>query len=243
VEDIAVMDGGSTADARERGSRSDVDQLLATTRSARKTLDLETPVDLAEVAECLRIGLQAPNGTNNQSWRWIVVADAARRRRVAALYREAYESMTGGGRVSDLVPVDTEFGRLMSSTEWLVEHLGEVPLFVIPCFEPYLPRTEGDQLFYDATLYGSIFPAVWNFQLALRSRGYGSCITTLHLLRAAEVAAQLDIPDTHVQGCLLPVARLRVAGARPAARKPLDEVTALDRWDGPPLTAGRAVSS
>ena len=148
----------------------DVDQLLTSTRSARKTLDLEAAVDLDEVGECLRIGLHAANGTNNQSWRWIVVADADRRRRIADLYREGYESMTGGP-ISESLPLDTDFGRLMSSTEWLVYHLADVPLFVIPCFEPYLPRHDGDQLFYDATLYGSIFPAVWNVQLALRSRG------------------------------------------------------------------------
>jgi nitroreductase len=215
----------------------DVDLLLTSTRSARKTLDLEAPVDLGEVGDCLRVGLHAANGTNNQSWRWIVVADAEKRRRIAALYRESYESMTGGGRVSELIPPDTEFGRLMSSTEWLVDHLSEVPVFVIPCFEPYLPRQEGDQLFYDATLYGSIFPAVWNVQLALRSRGYGSCITTMHLLRANDVAALLGVPDSFVQGCLLPVARLRVVSARPTPRKPLAEVTAIDGWEGQPLTA------
>jgi nitroreductase len=210
----------------------DVDQLLTSTRSARKTLDLDAAVDLGEVGECLRIGLHAANGTNNQSWRWIVVADADQRRRIADLYREGYESMTGGP-ISDSLPLDTDFGRLMSSTEWLVYHLADAPLFVIPCFEPYLPRHDGDQLFYDATLYGSIFPAVWNVQLALRSRGYGSCITTMHLLRAAEVAKVLDIPDTYIQGCLLPVARLTVASTRPTPRKPLADVTALDRWDGP----------
>ena len=211
-----------------------IDELLTSTRSARRTLDLDAPIDLAVIAECLRIGLQAPNGTNQQSWRWLVVADAGRRRRIAALYREAYLSMTGGTLVGNLLGED-EFGRIMSSTEWLVEHLEGVPLFVIPCFEPYLPRVEGDDLFFASTLYGSIFPAVWNFQLALRTRGYGTCITTLHLLRAPEVGQELGIPETHIQGCLLPVARLAVSRTRPADRKPLVDVTALDAWDGPGL--------
>ena len=34
-----------------------------------------------------------------------------------------------------------------------------------------------------AAVYGSILPAVWSFQLALRSRGLGSAFTTLHLYR------------------------------------------------------------
>src|SRR3954469_17321173 len=101
----------------------DVERLLTTTRSARRTLDLETSVDLDEIADCLRVGLQAPNGTNQQAWRWLVVADAALRTRVAQLYRDAYLSMTGGQLVAGSLPGDTDFGRVMSSTEWLVQHL------------------------------------------------------------------------------------------------------------------------
>jgi nitroreductase len=115
---------------------------------------------------------------------------------------------------------------------------------VIPCYEPYLPRTEGDDSFHQATTYGSIFPAVWNFQLALHTRGYGTCITTLHLTREKDVGALLGIPKTHIQGCLLPVARLRAGHTfRPAPRRPLDEVVAIDRWDGPPLRENVAASS
>ena len=63
----------------------DIDQLLTTTRSARKSLDLDAPVDLDEIRECLRIGLQAANGSNQQSWRWLIVTDpvAARQDRGA----------------------------------------------------------------------------------------------------------------------------------------------------------------
>jgi nitroreductase len=213
---------------------TDIDQLLISTRSARRTLDLAAPVDLAEVTDCLRIGLQAPNGTNQQQWRWLVVADADKRARLAELYRAAYLSMTDGNFVGDLLGED-DFGRMMTSTEWLVTRLAEVPLLVIPCYEPYLPRHDGDDQFFTATLYGSIFPAVWNFQLALRTRGYGTCITTMHLLRHAEVAELLEIPDGVVQGCLLPVARLAVQQTRPAPRRPLAEVTALDGWNGPAI--------
>jgi nitroreductase len=215
----------------------DIEQLLTTTRSARKTLDVTTPVDLGEIATCLRTGLQAPNGTNMQSWRWIVVADADKRAQIGALYRDAYLSMTGGTGVAELLGTETDLGRVVSSTEWLVEHLPEVPVFVIPCYEPYTPRSDGDDPFFQASLYGSIFPAVWSFQLALRTQGYGTCITTLHLRRAAEVAEVLGIPGTYQHGCLLPVARLRNPHhlPRPASRRPLEEVTAVDGWNGPPL--------
>jgi nitroreductase len=214
----------------------DIEQLLTATRSARKTLDLGAEVDIADIRESLRIGLQAANGSNSQSWRWLVVTDPGLREQLASLYREAYLLRVGGQMVAELMPADSPEGRLMSSTEWLVENMAKVPVLVIPCYEPYLPRIDGDESFYQATLYGSIFPAVWNFQLALHARGYGTCITTLHLHREDAVRELLQIPESYAQGCLLPVGRLLKGHIfRPARRHPLDEVVAVDGWNGPPI--------
>lgn len=214
----------------------DIEYLLTATRSARKTLDPDAPVDFADIRECLRIGLQAANGSNQQSWRWLAVTDPELRAEIAELYREAYLLRVGGRMIADLMPAETPEGRIMSSTEWLVTNMARVPLLLIPCYQPYLPRIEGDESFHRATLYGSIFPAVWNFQLALHTRGYGTCITTLHLHREDEVRRLLGIPETYVQGCLLPVGRLRPGHQfRPARRRPVDDVVARDRWDGPAL--------
>ncbi len=214
----------------------DIEYLLTATPSARKSLDLDAPVDPGDIRECLRIGLQAANGSNAQSWRWLVITDPVLRDKIAELYRDAYLLRVGGHMLADLIPGGTPEGRILSSTEWLVKNMARVPMLVIPCYQPYLPRIAGDESFYQATLYGSIFPPVWYFQLALHSRGYGTCITTLHLHREEEVRQLLGIPQTYVQGCLLPVGRLRAGRTfRPARRRPLDEVVARDGWDGPAL--------
>ncbi|AFJ34128.1 MULTISPECIES: nitroreductase family protein [Mycobacterium] len=214
----------------------EIDYLLTATPSARKSLDLDADVDLGDIRECLRIGLQAANGSNAQSWRWLVIADPALRAKIAELYREAYLRRVGGQLLADLMPAGTPESRVMSSTEWLVENMARVPLLVIPCYEAYVPRIDGDESFHLATLYGSIFPPVWNFQLALHTRGYGTCITTLHLHHEEEVRKLLGIPQTYVQGCLLPVGRLRAGRTfRPAPRRPVEDVVARDRWDGPAL--------
>jgi nitroreductase len=131
------------------------------------------------------------------------------------------------------MPAGTPEAKLMSSTEWLVEHLAQVPALVIPCYEPTMPRSDGDESFHHATVYGSIFPAVWNFQLALHTRGYGTCVTTLHLHHETAIRDLLGIPDTYVQGCLLPVARLKPGHTfRPTARRPVGEVIGINGWDG-----------
>jgi nitroreductase len=97
-------------------------------------------------------------------------------------------------------------------------------------------QDEGIDSFSTATVYGSIFPAVWNLQLALHSRGYGSCITTLHLHYERQIGELLAIPDNYVQGCLLPVGRLHAGQTfKPAPRRPIEEVAVADRFDGPSL--------
>jgi nitroreductase len=211
----------------------DIDYLLTSTRSVRKSFDLSAPVDPKELRECLRIGCQAANGTNMQTWRWLVIRDQARRAEIARVYRDIYNTMTGGHAPSG--DSNDPQARLMASVYWLVEHLVEVPVYVIPCYQPYMPGM-GNEAFQLATTYGSIFPAVWNFLLALHSRGYGSCITTMHLLREEEMRSLLGVPEGYIQACLLPVGRLPAGKTfKPAPRRPIDEVVAVDRWDGPSL--------
>jgi nitroreductase len=97
----------------------EIEYLLTATPSARKSLDLDAPVNLGDIRECLRIALQAANGSNAQSWRWLVVADPVLRTKIAELYRDAYLMRVGGQLVSDLMPAGTPESRIMSSTEWL----------------------------------------------------------------------------------------------------------------------------
>jgi nitroreductase len=198
---------------------AEIDELLTTTRSVRKSLDLTAAVDIDEIRECLRIGMQAPNGSNEQSWRWLVVTDDALRKTIADLYRETYLGKVGGAPIAGFMPGGTPESRLMTSTEWLVEHLAEVPVFVIPCYEPSYPRTDGDESFHLATLYGSIFPAVWNFQLALRTRGYGTCTTRLRS------DSSWEFPTPMCKG-----ACCRSAGCGPTTPRGLRRAGHYPRW-------------
>ena len=81
-----------------------IDELLTTTRSARKALDLDAPVEPTAIRDCLRIAMQAPNGSNQQSWRWLVISDAALREKLAALYRDAYLQRVGDSWSPDYCP-------------------------------------------------------------------------------------------------------------------------------------------
>ena len=61
-----------------------VDDVLTTTRTVRKRLDLKREVPREVLTQCLEIALQAPNGSNFNRWHWIVVDDPEMVRRIAA---------------------------------------------------------------------------------------------------------------------------------------------------------------
>ncbi len=121
--------------------------------------------------------------------------------------------------------------RMVESSRHLADHMAEVPLLVVPCILDRLAPDAGPAEV--AGFYGGILPAVWSFQLALRSRGLGSAWTTLHLEYEREVGELLDIPLTVTQVALLPVAYYHGEGFGPAPRRPVEEVTYVDSWKAP----------
>jgi nitroreductase len=206
---------------------AETDRLLSTTRAVRKRLDLERPVPREVLLDCIRLAQQAPTGSNAQTWRWLVVTDADERRELARLYRE------GGAEYLEMAAKRAEGGdpqtqRVYDSALWLLEHLAEVPVHVIPCVIGRPPP--GAPSVAHASVYGSIFPAVWSFQLALRSRGLGSALTTLHLFREAEAAKLLGIPESVGQVALLPVAWTKGTGFQVAKRPPPETITSWNTW-------------
>jgi nitroreductase len=206
------------------------DGLLTTTRTVRKRLDLDRPVPMELIRECIEISLQAPSGSNRQSWHWIVVVDPEQRAAIGEYYRRSVASYLASpgaaGRLyaddPDRAPVQRRVG---DSVAYLGDRMGQVPALVIPCVKARsLP--EGNQ----AGLWGSILPAAWSYCLAARSRGLGTAWTTLHLRYETEIAALLGLPPDIRQAALIPTAYTIGTSFKPAARQSLDEVLHVDRW-------------
>jgi nitroreductase len=203
-----------------------VDHVLTTTRSVRRRLDLNRPVEPEVIEECLRLAIQAPTGGNSQGWRWIVVTDAGLRMQLAELYRDIATPYLAAGLDQGGEP-SAQQQRVVDSAKYLADVLHEVPVHVIPCLYGEL---EGVPSWAAAGGYGSILPAVWSFQLALRSRGLGSVLTTLHLPHADKAAELLGIPSGVTQCALVPVAYFTGDDFKPAARRPMEEVTYWNGW-------------
>jgi nitroreductase len=213
-----------------------VDLVLKTTRSVRKRLDLSRAVPSEIITECIEIALQAPTGSNSQGWRFLVVTDPEKRRGLAELYRRSSELYVKRGTgfssrgVADLPPDDPRVAQMppiLASGAHLTNHLAEVPVHLIPCVGR---RVEHEDVFAQATTYGSILPAVWSLMLALRARGLGSAWTTLHLLHEQDAARLLGIPDNFTQVALLPIAYFKGETFHPAQRLPARRVVFWDAW-------------
>ena len=210
---------------------TETDRLLSTTRSVRKRLDLERPVELDVILDCIRLAQQAPTGSNSQGWRWIVVTDAAKRAAIAEAYNAVGKAYLSMAAASEQTAADPQTKRVYESALLLTDILPRVPVHVIPCIEgPVNLSSNGTA----ASAYGSIMPAAWSFLLALRSRGLGSVWTTLHLFKEDEVAQLLGIPDNMTQVALFPVAYTVGTEFKPAARPPAEEITYVDTWGVPP---------
>ncbi len=210
----------------------DLDHALTTTRAVRKRLDFDRPVEPEVINECLELAIQAPTGGNGQGWRWMVVTDADKRKQLANWYRESWNAVYGNAGEDAMATrtpeQEQQMRRVYQSADFLANNLERVPVHVIPCIMGNLP--EGTPTWMAASHLGSIIPAIWSFQLALRSRGLGSCYTTLHLGHHADAAKMLGIPDNAMQVALIPVAYTKGTDFKPANRRPVSEITYWDEW-------------
>ena len=209
------------------------DELLSTTRSVRKRLDFSRSVEPELLNECLELAAQAPTGSNAQGWHFIVVTDPDKRAALGEMYRKGFEIFYGNRAAAEAnLPADdpayvATTKRVIDSAEYLAEHMGEAPVMLIPCIDV---RTDGLNAAIQASIWGSLLPAVWSFMLAARSRGLGTCWTTLHLVHEAEAAELLGIPDNIMQGALIPVAHTLGLDFKAAPRRDMERIIHHDSW-------------
>jgi nitroreductase len=207
-----------------------LDEVLSTTRSVRKRLDFDKPVPRAVLMECLDLALQAPTGGNTQEWQWIFVEESAKKRALAEIYRANATPYLDQPKPVHGDIRDQQIDAVQSSAMYLNDNLHRAPVLMIPCLAG---RPDGAPADMTATYWGSLFPAVWSFLLALRSRGLGSAWTTLHPAGEGEkqAAGLLGIPfDDYAQGGLFPIAYTKGTNFQPAKRLAAGQRTHWNGW-------------
>ena len=209
-----------------------VDEVLSTTRAVRKRLDFDRPVPRSVLRECMELAVQAPTGSNMQTWHFVFVTEPNKIAAIADLYQQGFNQyrsspMYAGRLFTGPGARAAQQQRVVSSAVYLSENMHRSPALFIPCI---LGRAE--QPMGVISQAGSIIPAAWSFMLAARERGLGTCWTTLHLIFEREVAEILGIPYDEVQQVALsPVAYTKGTSFRPAVRAELDSVISWNAWD------------
>jgi nitroreductase len=119
---------------------------------------------------------------------------------------------------------------MIASLKYLVDHLKEVPVHVIPCIA--VDRSEGAMpTVMQSAIWGSIAPAVRSFMLAARMFGLGTTWTSLHLFFEQEAANMLNIPYQQImQATLIPLAYTKGTNFKPAPRDPISKITHWNSW-------------
>jgi nitroreductase len=207
-----------------------VDEVLSTTRAVRLRLDFDRPVPRQVLMDCLRLAVQAPTASAAQNWRWVLVDDATKKAAIAEVYRANRAAADAYAATQAKNDATQKSSRLAKSGTHLVEHMQDAPYLLIPCQKG---RAEKGPTGVGATFWASIIPATWSFCLALRSRGLGTCWTTLHLFGGGEqeVADILGIPyDEYSQVGLFPIAYTKGTDFKPAARVPPEEIVHWNSW-------------
>jgi nitroreductase len=137
-----------------------------------------------------------------------------------SVLKRAYSRRTRG---------DEKMRRILDAVQWQADHFEEVPVVVIPCLRGLrlgLPPVAA------SSYYGSIYPAIQNLLLAARALGLGAALTTLPVWSSLLARRTLGLPWN-----VSPIAAVPLGWPRgrygPTTRRPVDEVTHLDRYGTP----------
>ena len=175
--------------------------------------------------------IRAPSGSNRQDWKFLVVTDKKTREELADIYRETWDYYVksfyndsedlGASSLKNKDEIET-VKRISNSASWLAENYHKVPLLVL-AFSRNDPTGS------------SIYPAIWNLMLAARGHGVGTCLTTVMNFKTEDVYKVLNVPSD--KGWTL---NATITAGYPlgkwgvAARKPVEEVTYLNKWGESP---------
>ena len=207
----------------------DVFEALYTTRAMRRVK--EDPIPDEIIKSMIDSAIRAPSGSNRQDWRFVAVTDQKVQNQLANIYRETWDyyvksfynssSDLGASNLKDKEQIES-VRRISNSASWLAENYDKVPLLVL-AFSRNDPTGS------------SIYPAIWSLMLAARSHGIGTCLTTVMSFKTEEVYEVLDIPAD--KGWAL---NATITAGYPlgkwgiAERKPVEEVTFLNKWGQSP---------
>jgi nitroreductase len=197
------------------------------------------PIPDEIMTKILDAAIRSPSGSNQQNWVFVVVKDAAKKKKISDIYARGAQilSTVYANRPRPPHMNEKQFQMLMNSATYLFEHMNEAPVLLFACLRveaagptPSLPPEIAAQAGKMARIGGSsIYPAVQNIILACRAFGIGTVLTTLHIFFEDEVKEILGLPKEVQTYALLPMG-YPINKFGPLKRRPVSEVAFLDSY-------------
>ena len=213
---------------------------IRTTGSVRRFTD--EPVDDATLHAMLDDARFAPSGGNRQGWRVVVVRDPQIRATLGRLMRPVWDeyvaiSASGLTPFTSVAPGPSALTSKPGATpNDLLDGIVDIPVvLVIAADLSQVAMMDKDLDRPAITGGGSIYPFCWNLLLAARSRGLGGVLTTFLARAEPEAAGVLGLPDTYALAGTIFMGHPVHQPTR-LNRKPVDEFTTVDRFDGEAFT-------
>lgn len=222
---------------------TDLRTALRTTGSVRAFTD--RPVDRDSVRRVLDTARFAPSGGNKQSWRVIVVEDAAAAARLHELTmisaREYLALSAAGQRAFGLTergrwpgPGDVDLAAARAQPEPAIfGGLSAAPVRLVIASEMGLIAAMDAEVDRHGIVPGaSIYPFCWSVLLAARLEGLGGVLTTFAARQEPQVLELLGVPEGHAICAVIYLGYPEHQNTR-LTRRPVDEFTFLDRYGQP----------
>jgi nitroreductase len=187
----------------------------------------------------------APSGGNRQGWHVVVLRDPEIRRRIRELYQLGWREYMAHVEAG-LVPfaprecgrwtgpaVDLTAAREVPRPHDFADTLDTVPVLLLliaqlgslACVDNGLARQS-------IVGGGSIYPFGHNILLAARNEGLGGVLTSVLVRQEPAVRKLIGIPDDHAVAGLIALGH-PVRTVRTLRRRPVEQFTTVDRFDGP----------
>jgi nitroreductase len=170
--------------------------------------------------------VRAPSGGNTQNWRFLLIDDPEVKAKLGPIYRQAmsvlwgsyYKDRLDAAHAAPELEESKSMLRVQKSAQWLADNFEGVPLYLFG-FAQHDPSGS------------SVYPALWNAQLAARAEGVGTSLTQVLVFHNDEVLDILGVPKDegwNMLGCVslgYPTGKWGVA-----TRQPAHDVSFRNQW-------------
>jgi len=210
----------------------DLYEAMSTLRAVRRLKPDPIPDEVLK--RIMTAATWAPSGGNRQCWRVIAVRESGLKENLSTLYKPHWLEYTKGydALLQRLAPEKIEqTKRGLEAGNYLADHLQEVPIICVFCFNPSQMTITDEGLSRPSVVGGgSVYPAVQNLLLAARSEGLGCVLTTLLCKEEAAVRELLGIPDQWFTCAHIPLGYPVLGGHGKISRKSIEQMIYVDSF-------------